>query len=158
MRSAIPVLAATAFLAVIAAPHDARAQHIRLGALTCDVSGGIGMVIASKKAVRCIYTPEGGGTMEPYTGWIEKFGLDLGATSRGQMIWVVYAPTRGSAPFALAGQYAGATAGASVGAGGSANALIGGSDRTITLQPLSISAGQGFNLAVGVAALTLRPE
>jgi len=41
---------------------------------------------------------------------------------------------------------------------GGANALIGGSNRTITLQPVSIQAQEGLNLAVGVAALTLRPE
>ena len=158
MRRAFCLLAATALLAAAAMPDAVRAQNVRLGALSCDVSGGIGLVITSKKALRCIYTPEGGGTMEPYTGSIEKFGLDIGATTQGQMIWVVYAPTRGGAPFALAGQYAGATAEASVGAGGGANALIGGSNRTITLQPVSFQAQQGLNLAVGVAALTLRPE
>ena len=158
MRRALNLLAATALFAAIATPHAALAQNVRLGALSCDVGGGIGLFITSKKALRCIYTPEGGGTMEPYSGSIEKFGLDIGATTQGQMIWVVYAPTRGSAPFALAGQYAGATAEASVGAGGGANALIGGSSRTITLQPVSVQAQQGLNLAVGVAALTLRPE
>ena len=158
MRRALSLLAATALLAAVAAPGAAHAQNVRLGALSCDVSGGVGLFITSKKALRCIYTPEGGGTMEPYTGSIEKFGLDIGATTQGQMIWVVYAPTRGGAPFALAGQYAGATAEASVGAGGGANALIGGSNRTITLQPVSFQAQQGLNLAVGVAARTLRPE
>jgi hypothetical protein len=158
MRRAFSLLAATAMLAAAATPNSALAQNVRLGALSCDVSGGIGLVITSKKALRCIYTPEGGGTMEPYNGSIEKFGLDIGTTPRGQMIWIVYAPTRGSAPFALAGRYAGATAEASVGAGGGANALVGGSNRAITLQPVSIQAQEGLNLAVGVAALTLRPE
>ncbi|MGN6571813.1 MAG: DUF992 domain-containing protein [Pseudolabrys sp.] len=158
MRRAISLLAATTLYALVASPGPALAQNVRLGALSCDVSGGIGLVITSKKALRCIYTPEGGGTMEPYIGSIEKFGLDIGATSRGQMLWIVTAPTRGTAPFALAGQYAGATAEASVGAGAGANALIGGSNRAITLQPVSIQAQQGLNLAVGVAALTLRPE
>lgn len=158
MHRAFSVLAATTLLAQFAISQPASAQSIRLGALSCDVSGGVGFVVTSKKALRCIYTPEGNGTMEPYIGSIEKFGLDIGATTRGQMVWVVYAPTRGNAPFALAGHYAGATAEASVGAGGGANALIGGSNRTITLQPVSIQAQEGLNLAVGVAALTLRPE
>ena len=158
MRRVLNLSLAIALLAAVGAPHAALAQNVRLGALSCDVSGGIGLIITSKKALRCIYTPEGGGTMEPYIGSIEKFGLDLGATTRGQMIWIVYAPTRGGAPFALAGQYAGATAEASVGAGGGANALVGGSNRAITLQPVSVQAQEGLNLAVGVAALTLRPE
>lgn len=151
-------LAAAALFAAVLAPCAASAQGVRLGALSCDVGGGIGMVITSKKALRCVFTPDGGGTMEPYSGSIEKFGLDIGATTRGQMLWIVYAPTRGAAPFALAGQYAGATAEATIGAGAGANALIGGSNRTITLQPVSIQAQEGLNLAVGVAGLTLRPE
>jgi hypothetical protein len=73
------------------------------------------------------------------------------------MVWVVYAPTQGG-PHALAGDYAGATAEATVGAGAGANALIGGSNRTFTLQPLSVQAQTGLNLAAGVAGLTLRPE
>ena len=155
MRRSFSLIAA---IALFGASQTALAQNVRLGALSCDVSAGIGLLVTSKKALRCIYTPEGGGTMEPYVGSIEKFGLDIGSTSRGLMTGVVYAPTRGDAPFALAGRYAGATAGASVGAGATANALIGGSNSTITLQPLSIETQQGFNLAVGVAALTLRPE
>ena len=63
MRRAFSLLAATAMLAAAATPNSALAQNVRLGALSCDVSGGIGLVITSKKALRCIYTPEGGGTL-----------------------------------------------------------------------------------------------
>ena len=38
-----------------------------------------------------------------------------------------------------------------------ANALVGGSDRTVTLQPLSVQVQAGVNLAVGVASLNLVP-
>jgi hypothetical protein len=37
-----------------------------------------------------------------------------------------------------------------------ANALIGGSENSIALQPVSVQAQQGLNVAVGVAALSLR--
>jgi hypothetical protein len=37
-----------------------------------------------------------------------------------------------------------------------ANALIGGSNNTIALQPLSIEGNRGLNVAAGVAALTLQ--
>ena len=112
------------------------------------------MIITSKKQVRCVYTPEGRGPRESYVGAIEKFGLDIDATTGGEMVWAVYAPTQGR-HHALAGHYAGASAEATVGAG--ANALIGGSRRTVTLQPLSVQAQGGLNLAVGVAGLTLHP-
>jgi hypothetical protein len=45
---------------------------------------------------------------------------------------------------------------AAVGLGLGANVLIGGSRRSITLQPLSVEGQIGLNLALGVANLTLR--
>ena len=156
MHRALCALAATAILA--ATMDTGRAQSpVRLGTLNCDVSGGIGLIITSKKDLLCIYTPDGGGPPETYAGTIRRFGLDIGATTGGQMIWIVYAPTRGG-PNALAGDYAGATAEATLVAGAGANALIGGSSRTVTLQPLSLQAQTGFNLAAGVAELRLRAE
>ena len=46
---------------------------------------------------------------------------------------------------------------ATVGAGVGANVLVGGSNRTVTLQPISVQGQAGLNLAVGVAGLDLRP-
>ena len=80
----------------------------------------------------------------------------IGGTTAGQMVWAVYAPT--SRVFgALAGTYTGATAEATVAVGLGANVLVGGSSRTIALQPLSVSGQTGLNLAAGVASLSLRP-
>lgn len=158
MHRALTALAISgAVAAAFALPTASFAQHrVRVGTLSCDISGGIGMIITSKKAVRCLYSPEGRDPREAYIGSIEKFGLDIGATTGGEMVWAVYAPTRGGR-YALAGHYAGASAEATVGAGAGANALIGGSRRTVTLQPLSVQAQAGLNLAVGVAGLTLHP-
>ncbi len=47
------------------------------------------------------------------------------------------------------------SANASVGVGGGANALIGGSSNSVVLQPLSVQAQTGVNIAAGVAGLTL---
>jgi Protein of unknown function (DUF992) len=35
--------------------------------------------------------------------------------------------------------------------------LIGGSDRTVTLQPVAVQSQAGLNVAAGVAELDLRP-
>ena len=149
--SAVLVLAAVSFHA----PAEAQ-NRARVGVLDCDVSGGIGLIVGSRKAMNCTYTPSGQGPREVYTGSIGKFGLDVGATSGGRMVWGVYAATAGG-PAALAGTYAGASADASIGAGLGANVLVGGSNRTVALQPLSVQAQAGLNLAVGVSALTLNP-
>ena len=70
------------------------------------------------------------------------------------MVWAVYAPTNRQRG-ALSGTYAGAAAEASVIAGLGANALIGGSNRTIALQPFSVQGQVGLNIAAGVAGLDL---
>ena len=103
-----------------------------------------------------MYTPAQPGPREVYTGSITKFGLDIGGTTGGQMVWAVYAPTN-AGHGALAGQYAGASAEATVGAGVGANVLIGGSNHTVQLQPLSVQGQTGLNLAAGVAGLNLEP-
>lgn len=148
---------ALAVAALIALPATAVAQnHVKVGTLTCDISAGIGLIIGSRKEVQCLFTPSEQGPREVYVGSITKFGLDLGATAGGQMIWAVHAPTTARVA-ALAGNYAGASAEATVGAGLGANVLVGGSNRTVALQPVSVQGQAGLNLAVGVAGLELRP-
>jgi len=63
------------------------------------------------------------------------------------MVWSVYAPTNRRFG-ALAGLYTGASAEATVGLGLGTNVLLGGSNRTIALQPFSIQ-GQGGLKGVG---------
>lgn len=158
MRKPLSAIAALAVAAAIALPIPASAQanRTKVGTLSCDISGGIGLIITSKKDLTCMFTPSQPGPREVYVGSITKFGLDLGATAGGEMVWAVYAPT--SRKFgALAGNYGGATAEATVGAGLGANVLVGGSDRTVALQPVSVQGQAGLNVAAGVAELRLRP-
>lgn len=155
----ITVFAAMAFAAAVVLPATTMAQTgapTQVGTLTCDISGGIGMIIASKKDVNCIFTPASPGPREVYVGHISKFGLDLGGTTGGRMVWAVFAPTSENYG-ALSGTYVGATAEATFGGGLGANVLLGGSNRTIALQPLSVQGQTGLNVAAGVAGLTLRP-
>jgi hypothetical protein len=133
-----------------------RAERVKAGALSCDISGGLGMIIASRKQVTCLFTPSGPGPREVYVGAITKFGLDIGATAGGRMEWAVYAPTTRRIG-ALAGSYAGAGAQATVGVGAGVNVLVGGSDRTVSLQPISFEGQAGLNVAGGVTELELRP-
>jgi Protein of unknown function (DUF992) len=130
------------------------AQQVRAGVLTCDVAGGLGLVLGSQKLVSCSFTPEGEGRREDYDGSITKYGVDLGLTHGSRMLWIVFTNTVAGPGF-LAGDYFGATGEATVGAGLGANVLLGGSDRTVALQPVSLSGQTGLNLAIGVAALQL---
>jgi hypothetical protein len=148
---------AAAIVLAIASSERASAQQIRAGLLTCDVSAGIGFIIGSQKQISCVFAPDQTswpGRREDYDGSITKFGLDLGATGGGVMIWAVFTQTVAGPGF-LAGDYVGATGEATLGAGLGANVLIGRSNRTVTLQPLSVGGQIGLNLAIGVASLHL---
>jgi hypothetical protein len=71
------------------------------------------------------------------------------------IVWTVVAPTANLGPGALSGTYTGATASATVGVGLGANVLVGGSGNSIALQPVSIEATTGLNVAAGIAEMTL---
>jgi hypothetical protein len=145
-----------ALIAAIASAQPAAAQaNVKIGALRCEVSAGLGLIVASSKEMRCNYRSLHG-FRERYYGTIKKFGLDIGQTNNGVLAWDVLAPTMGPRRGALAGDYIGASASATVGAGVGANALIGGFGKSITLQPLSLETQTGLALAAGVAELTLR--
>jgi hypothetical protein len=133
-----------------------RTQRVKAGVLACDISAGIGLIIGSQKQVTCMFSPDQPGPREVYVGTITKFGLDIGVTTGGQMAWAVYAPTTRRFG-ALAGRYGGASAEATVGVGAGINVLVGGSDRTMSLQPISIEGQTGLNLAAGVTGLELHP-
>jgi hypothetical protein len=129
---------------------------VRVGVLRCNVAGGLGLIVTSSKEMSCLFKSKRGYS-EHYAGTIRKFGLDIGKTQRGVMVWGVLAPSQGRMRGALAGNYVGVGASAAVGVGGGANALVGGSGRSFTLQPFSAQAQTGVNLAAGVASLELAP-
>ena len=106
-RSVIGTLV-LALAALVVSPQAAQAQRVRAGVLNCDVSGGIGLIIGSQRTVNCLFTPDIPGPQEGYFGTITKFGLDLGATVAGSLVWAVYADTTRGLGF-LAGDYAGAS-------------------------------------------------
>jgi uncharacterized protein DUF992 len=138
-------------LAVGLAPAQAQ-SGIKTGSLVCQVSGGIGYLVGSRKAISCRFTGENG-HVENYVGHVTKVGLDIGATTGGTIVWAVFEPTahHGS----LGGSYAGVSAQATLGAGLGANALVGGSNNSVALQPFSVEGQTGLNLAGGIGGLDL---
>jgi hypothetical protein len=138
---------------MIAAP--ASADGVKVGTLTCHVASGWGFIFGSSKDLRCVYHPNAG-MGEHYVGTVSKFGVDIGYTDSSVIVWGVIAPHSGIAHGALQGGYAGATASATAGVGVGANVLVGGLDRSITLQPVSIEGSTGLNVAAGIGAINLK--
>jgi hypothetical protein len=144
---------ASAMLAFAAIPAAAK-SGVKAGVLECDVSSGVGMIIGSSKTVDCTF--KGGGRTERYEGQLGKLGIDIGVTDNASMAWVVFA-AGDMKKGALAGTYGGASAEATVAVGLGANVLVGGSDKSIALQPVSVKGQTGLNVAAGLASLTLEP-
>lgn len=156
MKRTVCVCVAAVFATLVAAAPAAAQKGVKVGVLTCDVSAGWGLIFGSSKDVKCRYAPaEKGAKVEHYKGTITKFGADIGYSQAAVMVWGVIAPTKDMKAGSLAGTYAGATGGAAIGVGASANVLVGGMDKSMTLQPVSIEGQTGLNVAAGVAALTL---
>ena len=132
------------------------ASGIAVGMLTCNVSSGWGFIVGSSRSLNCTLTGTNG-VVEHYAGNVTKFGADIGYTSGGVIVWTVVAPVAAMHPGALGGAYAGATGSATVGVGVGANVLVGGSNNTIALQPLSIEGNTGLNVAAGIASIQLTP-
>ncbi len=165
-RSVIAILGATALAAISAAslaqtpaaPGTAPAagkSGVNAGSLTCTVSGGVGFVFGSSKDLDCLLARTDG-VAEHYKGTVNRYGVDIGFTKEAHIVWLVFAPGA-IGKGALAGDYGGATASASVGVGLGANVLVGGSNKQIALQPVSVEGSVGLNVAAGVAAVSLKP-
>jgi len=135
----------------------ANAAGVKVGVLTCNVASGWGFIFGSTKELHCTYAPDKG-TPEHYSGTVDKYGVDIGYTKAGVLVWAVVAPTSSLKPGALEGHYAGATASATVGIGAGANVLVGGFDQSIALQPVSIEGNTGLNVAAGIGAITLKHD
>lgn len=152
------IVAASAALAltmvVATAPSAQPRSGVNLGTLTCNVAGGMGFVFGSSKELSCLLT-RSNGVAERYSGTIRKFGVDIGFTKEAQIVWLVFAPGDVGVG-ALAGTYAGGTASATVGAGVGANVLVGGSNKQVSLQPVSVEGSVGLNVAAGIGEVELR--
>ena len=140
----------------IACAADAAPAGVKVGDLTCNVASGWGFVFGSSKDLHCTYPPATAirvsiiPARSPSSASISatpKAACWSGACSR---------PPPTCARARCQGDYAGATAQATVGVGVGANALIGGLDKSIALQPLSVEGSKGLNVAAGIGSISLK--
>ncbi|MBB3658573.1 hypothetical protein FHX15_003820 [Rhizobium sp. BK650] len=131
---------------------------VKIGYLACDIGGGVGYVLGSSKQIDCVFQPTSNSEApEHYSGALRKFGVDLGFTTRGRLLWAVFAPTAGYHRGSLAGLYQGATAEATLVGGIGTNVLFGGTSGSIHLQVISVTGQLGVNVAATGTSMTLTP-
>jgi len=155
MSRSLIALVALLLAAAVPAPASAQSQS-EAGTLNCQLRPTIGLIIGSRQRMSCVFTIANTGRRETYEGRITRLGLDIGISAGGRMVWLVKARSPRLPPRALTGLYVGASGDIALGVGVGANALIGGSDKSVVLQPLSLEASVGVNLALGVAGLRLQ--
>ena len=132
----------------------AQANGVKLGTLTCQIEGGPGLLIGSVRHGECVYRDNSGHTKK-YHAEFSRLGVDIGVTGNKTLVWTVFGAD-GPANGGLKGTYVGATAEASAVIGVGVNALVGGLESGIVLNPVSVSGQTGLNVAAGVASLRLK--
>ena len=143
-------------MVICAGVASARGEAFRVGRLSCTSSPRVGRVLGSTQSLHCVFHRRNSSQRYIYEGRIRRVGLDVGVIRAGSLSWTVFArnsPRIG--PGRLTGNYVGASASAALGPGFGANVLIGGSRRSIVLQPLSVERSIGVHLAAGLTNLTL---
>jgi hypothetical protein len=155
MKNTIALMIGVAAAALAIGAAQAAPAGVKVGTLTCDVAAGAGFIFGSTKDLSCMYEPTKA-SHERYSGTISKWGVDIGYTGKGKLVWAVLAPTSDVRSGALEGEYAGATAQANVGVGLGANVLVGGLDKSLALQPLSVEGSTGLNVAAGIGQISLK--
>jgi hypothetical protein len=131
-------------------------QRVQVGILECRGGASIGFIVGSVTNLGCVLRVEGM-PEDRYVATIRKVGVDLGITQESALAWGVFAPTARLGPGDLSGNYAGVDGSAAVGVGAGGNALVGGSNNSIALQPLSLQGQVGLSVAAGLESLELRP-
>jgi hypothetical protein len=152
------MIATLAFILMLAAPAHAQPHWTQVGMLKCKLNPSIGFIIAGHQSMECNFVPSNP-NMPPqaYQGALNMLGLNIGISAGGVLGWAVMARTAGIPAGALAGEYVGASGDIALGLGAGANVLIGGSGRSVALQPVSLQGSIAVKVAVGVSALKLRP-
>ncbi|TKW77611.1 MAG: DUF992 domain-containing protein [Bradyrhizobium icense] len=145
-------------LALSASVTTASAQQakVQVGVLECRGGASVGFIVGSVTNLGCVLRAAG----QPddfYVATVRKVGLDLGITQESALAWGVFAPVNRLGPGDLSGNYAGAQGSATLGVGVGGNVLVGGSNNSIALQPLSVQGQVGVSIAAGLESLELRP-
>lgn len=134
----------------------ADARYERIGTLECRVAPNVSFIVGSIRTAGCTFYPVNSRRAHRYRADIGRIGLDLNISAGGVFVWAVHAHNRRLYPGDLRGTYTGASGNIALGLGVGGNILVGGSNNTVALQPLSGEGNVGVGLSVGVGQLHLR--
>ena len=135
-------------------------QWLEVGVLTCDTVKGSGynLIIRSTVDVDCVFTGTEG-FEEDYRGETGiGLGIDLNLDREATIAFTVLSAGEvDPGNYALAGKYTGGKASATVGVGLGAAVLVGGGDKSFSLQPLALEGSTGLGVSGGIGYLYIEP-
>lgn len=161
-RFVILILVFGLSLFLLDTPQGFAAEGIKIGTLEIQTVPGTrsGLLIRSSVDVTAVFT-DTKGKKEYYVGETGvKFGINLSAKDEQAISYLVFSASSDykTGSYALEGKYFGAKADASLGAGVGAMVLIGGFDKSFTLQPLSVETLKGWGVEAGLGYLYLQKK
>ncbi len=121
---------------------------------------GHNLIIKSSVDIDAVFT-DTAGNEEYYIGEMGyKLGVDLSVKSNEQLAYIVFSPSSNykTGSYALQGKYFGQKAKASMGVGAGAQILLGGFDKSFTLQPLALEGTEGYGVSAGLGYLYLQKD
>lgn len=130
-------------------------SRIYIGALSCNVAGGTGYVLASSKTMECVFLDRNGQSAE-YSGTINKVGIDIGYTKAVHTVWRVYSLGSDRKANQLSGTYVGEQGTVAAGGQAGGNWIYGGPNAEIGMVASGIVKDAGYNLATGIAEMSLK--
>lgn len=161
--SAAAALAAAAAITIGSTPAAIAGGGVETGILTCKNVKGSGrtLIIHSTADIKCVFKSTDGKIVQNYKGESGiGLGVDLNWNARDTIGYTVLTAAGDISPdsYFLTGKYAGGKANVTLGIGAGAQALVGGLDDSVGLQPLGLEGSQGFRLAGGLAYLYLEAD
>jgi len=143
-----------------AAKTDPMVRSVEVGTLSCTVLPNTrrNYIVRSTAQVDCVFSPVKG-EKEMYRGVTGiQLGIDLTVREEEKLGFAVVSSRKKGETrpaYALEGKYFGATATASLTYGIGASALVGGTGKQISLQPVGLETLRGLGIGAGLGYLYL---
>ena len=135
---------------------------VKTGQLVVTAVPGTGhnLIIRSSVDIEAVFT-DTAGKKEYYIGEMGyKLGLDLGVKSEDQIAYLVFSPSSDykTGSYALQGKYFGQKASVELVVGAGVQILLGGFQKSFSLQPLALEGAKGYGVSAGLGYLYLQAD
>ncbi len=165
MRTVIkpmPVLMMLCTVLLAASTLYAGNEGVKLGSLEIKAIPGTrhNLIIKSSVDVDAVFT-DSKGNKEYYVGEMgNKLGLDFSFKTDENLVYAVISASSNykTGGYALEGKYFGQKASVALDVGGEVQVLVGGFEKSFTLQPFAVGEVEGYGVSLGLGYLNLQKD